>query len=122
MKKNHINEYVVLLVLDVMLIVLFLWLHKEFLLFIALGLSFFGVVVPPLRKAIAFGFRSFSGFTGRVITLTSMIVFFVLILTPIAFLKKTSNKNHNFRTKPGSNSAFIKTGGSFKNSDFEKLW
>jgi hypothetical protein len=123
MKHKKTNEYVVILVLDFLLVMLFLLHNHPAFLYALLALTFFSVLISPLRKIIAKGFDLLTGFIGKVVSAIILGLFFYLFLTPIALLKKLSGKTAvPFKNNFQGISYFTASSKVCNRKDFEKMW
>lgn len=123
MKKEKQSEYVTLLVLDFALVLVYLKFPHNALLYSALGLSFFGVVIPFFRHFISLVFGWITGFIGKIVSALILGLFFYGFLTPIALLKKLTGKTAvPYKRNMRSDSYFTPTSKIHNHEDFEKLW
>lgn len=123
MKRKKTNEYVVILVLDFLLAVLFLMHQWPALIYAILGLTFFAVVIPPLRRLIAMGFDLLSGFIGKLVSIAMLSILYYGFLTPIAWIKKMAGKPAlPFKRNVIGVTYFTAVSKKYEKADFEKLW
>jgi hypothetical protein len=123
MKHKKTNEYVVIVVLDFMLVMFFLLNNHPAFLYTLMILTFFTVVISPLRKLIAKGFDLITGFIGKIISAVVLGLFFYLFLTPVALIKKISGQTtSSFKKYFRGDSYFTATTKVYNREDFEKMW
>lgn len=111
-----------MVVIDVMMIVMFLWYAIPAFLYIAIGISVAGTAIPIFRKGLEYGFHALSRFLGKVMSTLIMLIFFTGILTPMALLRKLSRSNRAFSQRGKTASSFTEINGGYEKEDFEKLW
>lgn len=117
------NKHETILVISLGCIVLFFWLHKVALLYIAAIIIFLALISKKALHYIDFVWYKISEVLGYVNSRIILGLLFYVILTPLAWLSKIFQKKSNsFNQSSSSNTAFVNRKYSYEAKDFEKMW
>jgi len=120
-KMNKAKVLETMMVLGLVALVVFLRIHKNWLIYLAIALLVLPLISMPLSTKIAKTWFAFSHYFGFVMNYILMFFIFYLILTPLAFFQKLSGKNQILK-KSGSDSYFRDRNHLFTSEDIDKPW
>lgn len=117
--KNLSKHFQDLLVIIATLIIVALWLDKEFLLLLASGFAFLVAIFPVLVKYISYFWHGIAKILGFFVSKLILAIIFYFFLIPISVFYKIFSKNRSIHLKK-QNTYWIDKNN--KNFDFTKLW
>ena len=119
MDKKHFET---LNVCSLFLLILFLITGRKPLLYIALGLLGVSIFIKPLGKLIANAWLRFSFLIGTVNSRILLTLFFYILLTPLAVIRRLFGHDLLLLEKPGKDSCWKTVDKEFDKTNLEKTW
>ncbi len=120
MKKTN-NAQIILSIVTGFLI-LYLILHKPFLLTIAVVFGVLGLLSDYFSEAVSKVWMKFALILGRINGNILLTLIFFLFLTPIAFLMRIIQRGDALKLKKQTNSVYDERNHLYTSGDLENTW
>ncbi len=110
-----------IIVLALASLIFSVWLHMEWLVYVAMTFLVIGIVSQRASKVIAKVWLGFSNYLGVVMNFVLMFIIFHCILIPLAGLQRLFG-NNQIRSKTSGNSYFLQRKHLYTDKDIDNPW
>ncbi len=116
------RKYQTLLVMVAGLLVIWYFKRSDIFLFTAIGLAIAGALISPFAAAIDWIWYNLAAILRRMMSFVILSVFFLLILAPLAILKRIFSRNDAMQLRQPLTSTWKERNHLFAPKDIENPW